>query len=160
MIQDKLFHSSLEDLLNQAIRQKQGDDSNPETYRDRVMSAARRVLNETNQEEVTIDHKKGIVAFRLDNDRDKIRMFLDGQEVPEDQMAPVIAELDEIGKPRTVAEKTFVAVSESGFTQKMGTKALHAALHSTRDHMKETTKTANSLLGALLQIIGRAISPR
>ena len=44
--------------------------------------------------------------------------------------------------------------------KKMGTKALHAALHSTRDHMKETTKTANSLLGALLQIIGRSISQR
>lgn len=160
MMQKKLFHPNMVDLLNDVRRQKQADDSDPEAYRDRVLSAAKRALKKTEQDEISIEHKKGKVSFRLDRDTDKIRMFLDGQEVPEDQMAPMIAELDEIGKPRTAAEKAFVAVSESGFTQKMGTKALHAALHSTRDHMKETTKTANSLLGALLQIIGRSISQR
>ena len=66
----------MEDLLNQVRRQKQTDDSNPEAYRDRVMSAARRALKETKQDEISIEHKKGKVSFRLDRDTDKIRMSL------------------------------------------------------------------------------------
>ena len=160
MIHKELYHANMEDLLNQVRRQKQTDDSNPEVYRERVMSAARRVLKDTNQDEISIEHKKGKVSFRLDRDTDKIRMILNGQEVSDDQLTDVIANLDEIGKPKTTAEKAMSAVSETCFTQEMGTKVLHHALHSTRDQMKETAKTANTLLGALLQIIGRSISQR
>ena len=160
MMQEKLYHPNMEDLLNQARRQKQSDDSDPDAYRDRVLSAARKALEETRQDEISIVHKKGKVSFRLDRDIDKIRMVLNGQDVPDEQLTDVIADLDEIGKPKTAAEKAFTAVSESGLTREMGSKALHYALHSTHDYIKETTRATNSLLGALLQIIGRSISPR
>lgn len=160
MIHKELFHANMEDLLNQARRQKQSDDSDPDAYRDRVLSAARKALEETRQDEISIVHKKGKVSFRLDRDIDKIRMVLNGQEVPDDQLADVIANLDEIGEPKTAAEKTFDAVSNFGFTREMGSKVLHHALHSTHAYMQETAKTANSLLGALLQIVGRSIAPR
>ena len=160
MIHKELFHANMEDLLNQARRQKQSDDSDPDAYRDRVLSAARKALEETRQDEISIVHKKGKVSFRLDRDTDKIRMVLNGQEVPDDQLADVIANLDEIGEPKTAAEKTFDAVSNFGFTREMGSKVLHHALHSTHAYMQETAKTANSLLGALLQIVGRSIALR
>lgn len=160
MIHKELFHANMEDLLNHVRRQKQTDDSNPEVYRERIMSVARRALKETKQDEISIEHKKGKVSFRLDRDTDKIRMVLNGQEVPDDQLADVIANLDEIGKTKTAVEKAFTAVSESGLTREMGSKVLHHALHSTHAYMQETAKTANSLLGALLQIVGRSIAPR
>ena len=74
MMQEKLYHPNMEDLLNQARRQKQSDDSDPEAYRDRVLSAARKALKETKQDEISIKHKKGKVTFRLDSDTDKVRM--------------------------------------------------------------------------------------
>lgn len=160
MMQEKLYHPNMEDLLNQARRQKQSDDSDPEAYRDRVLSAARKALKETKQDEISIKHKKGKVTFRLDSDTDKVRMSLNGQDVPDEQLTDVIADLDEIGEPKTAAEKTFDAVSNFGFTREMGSKVLHHALHSTHAYMQETAKTANSLLGALLQIVGRSIAPR
>lgn len=160
MMQKKLFHPNMVDLLNDVRRQKQADDSDPEAYRDRVLSAAKRAIKKTEQDEISIEHKKGKVSFRLDRDTDKIRMVLNGQEVPDDQLADVIANLDEIGKTKTAVEKAFTAVSESGLTREMGSKVLHHALHSTHAYMQETAKTANSLLGALLQIVGRSIAPR
>ena len=160
MMREKLFYSNVEDLLNTVRKQKQTDDSDPEAYRDRVLSTARKALKETKQDEISIEHKKGKVSFRLDRDIDKIRMVLNGQEVPDDQLANVIANLDEIGEPKTAAEKTFDAVSNFGFTREMGSKVLHHALHSTHAYMQETAKTANSLLGALLQIVGRSIALR
>ena len=160
MIHKELFHANMEDLLNHVRRQKQTDDSNPEVYRERVMSVARRALKETKQDEISIKHKKGKVTFRLDSDTDKVRMSLNGQDVPDEQLTDVIADLDEIGEPKTAAEKTFDAVSNFGFTPEMGSKVLHHALHSTHAYMQETAKTANSLLGALLQIVGRSIAPR
>ena len=105
MIHKELYHANMEDLLNQVRRQKQTDDSNPEVYRERVMSAARRVLKDTNQDEISIEHKKGKVSFRLDRDTDKIRMILNGQEVSDDQLTDVIANLDEIGKPKSIPIK-------------------------------------------------------
>lgn len=160
MMREKLFYSNVEDLLNTVRKQKQTDDSDPEAYRDRVLSTARKALKETKQDEISIEHNKGKVTFRLDSDTDKVRMSINGQDVPDEQLTDVIADLDEIDKPKTTTENAFDAVCNSSFTREMGSKVLHHALHSAHDYIKETTKTSNSLLGALMQIIGRSISQR
>ena len=89
MMQKKLFHPNMVDLLNDVRRQKQADDSDPEAYRDRVLSAAKRALKKTEQER---DRQKEELKKTID---DKISMLKKNFEEQSKSLSEMISSLQE-----------------------------------------------------------------
>ena len=149
---------NLEEALKKA--QKKAADTDPEAYRDRVLGAARQTMKSAKTDSITINHKKGQVLFDLDRDTDKIRMFVNGEEIPEDRMADTIADLDGIGKAETVADKAQKAIEATGITRNLGARSFDATLRAATNQAKEASKSAGSLLRAILMMMGRSVDAR
>ena len=75
----------MEETLKRAQKKATDADTDPEAYRDRVLSAARQAMKATKKDSIEIDHQKGSVRFSIDRTTDKIRMFVNGEEIPEDR---------------------------------------------------------------------------
>lgn len=153
-----MVNQNLEATLKRA--QKKAADTNPEIYRDKVLSAARQAMDTAKEDSIEIDHKKGKVIFSLDRNSDKIRMFVNDEEISEEKIAATIADLDGIGKPKNVVDKVQNAAKASGFTRRHGDMVFYGALRSAKAGLKESNRTASTILGALLRIVGKTISAR
>ena len=149
---------SLEEALKRA--QKKAADTDPEAYRDRVLGAARQVMKSAKTDSLEIDHKRGKVLFALDRDTDKIRMFVNGAEIPEGKMAETIADIEGIGKAETATEKAQKFVEATGITRNLGARSFDAVLRTATNQAKEASKSAGSLLRAILMMMGRSIDAR
>ena len=149
---------SLEEALKRA--QKKAADTDPEAYRDRVLGAARQTMKASRKDSLEIDHKRGKVLFALDRNTDKIRMFVNGEEIPEERMTDTIADLDGIGKAETVADKAQKAIEATGITRNLGARSFDATLKAASSQAKEASKSAGSLLRAILMMMGRSIDAR
>lgn len=149
---------NLEEALKKA--QKKAADTDPEAYRDRVLGAARQTMKSAKTDSITINHKKGQVLFDLDRDTDKIRMFVNGEEIPEDRMADTIADIDGIGKAETVADKAQKAIEATGITRNLGARSFDAVLRAASNQAKESSRTAGNLLRAILMMMSRSIDAR
>ena len=153
-----MINQSLEETLKRA--QKKAADADPEVYRDKVLGAARQVMKSAKTDSLKIDHKRGKVLFALDRDADKIRMFVDGEEIPEGKMAETIADLDGIGKAETATEKAQKFIEATGITRNLGARSFDATLKAASSQAKEASKSAGSLLRAILMMMGRSIDAR
>ena len=149
---------SLEEALKRA--QKKAADADPEAYRDRVLGAARQTMKASRKDSIEIDHKRGKVLFALDRDADKIRMFVDGEEIPEGKMAETIADIDGIGKAETVADKAQKAIEATGITRNLGSRSFDAVLRKASSQAKEASRSTGSLLRALLMMVSRSVDAR
>lgn len=149
---------NLEEALKKA--QKKAADTDPEAYRDRVLGAARQTMKSAKTDSITINHKKGQVLFDLDRDTDKIRMFVNGEEIPEDRMADTIADLDGIGKAETVADKAQKAIEATGITRNLGARSFDAVLRTATNEAKEASRSTGNLLRAILMMMSRSIDAR
>lgn len=149
---------NLEEALKKA--QKKAADTDPEAYRDRVLGAARQTMKASRKDSLEIDHKRGKVLFALDRNTDKIRMFVNGEEIPEERMTDTIADLDGIGKAETVADKAQKAIEATGITRNLGARSFDATLKAASSQAKEASKSAGSLLRAILMMMGRSIDAR
>lgn len=153
-----MINQSLEKTLKKA--QKKAADADPEAYRDRVLSAARQAMKATKKDSIEIDHKKGKVLFALDRDTDKIRMFVNDEEISEKRIAATIADLDGIGNPKNFVDKVQNAVKESSFTRRHGDMVFYGTLRSAKGSLEKSNQTACTILGALLRTLGRSITAR
>lgn len=153
-----MISQSLEETLKKA--KKNATDTNPEAYRDRVLSAARQAMKASRKDSIEIDHKKGNVIFSLDRDADRIRMFVNGEEIPEDRMTATIADLDGIGSAETITSKTQKAIEASGITRNIGSRSFDAVLRAASNDAKEASRSTGSLLRALLMMMSRSIDAR
>ena len=151
---------NLEATLKRAQKKAADADTDPESYRDRVLSAVRQVMKLTKKDSLEIDHKKGKVLFALDRDTDKIRMFVNGEEIPGDRMADTIADLDGIGKAETVADKAQKAIEATGITRNLGSRSFDAVLRKASSQAKEASRSTGSLLRALLMMVSRSVDAR
>ena len=149
---------SLEEALKRA--QKKSTDADPEAYRDRVLSAARQAMKASKTDSIEIDHGKGKVVFSLDRSSDKVRMFIDGDEIPEERMTDTIADIDGIGKAETVADKAQKAIEATGITRNLGARSFDAVLRTATNQAKEASRSTGSLLRALLMMISRTVDAR
>ena len=155
-----MVNITLEETLKKAQKKAADADTDPESYRDRVLSAARQAMKATKKDSIEIDHQKGSVRFSIDKTTDKIRMYINGEEVPEDRMRDVIADFDEINKPKSFVDKVHNVVKESGFTRRHGDMVFYGALRSAKASLEESNRTASSILGTILRILDKTISAR
>ena len=155
-----MVNITLEETLKKAQKKAADADTDPESYRDRVLSAARQVMKATKKDSIEIDHKKGKVLFALDRDTDKIRMFVNDEEISEEKIAATIADLDGIGRPKNFVDKVQNAVKESSFTRRHGDMVFYDALRSMKAGLEESNRTASSILGTILRILDKTISAR
>ena len=155
-----MINRSMEEALKRAQKKATDADTDPEAYRDRVLSAARQVMKATKKDSIEIDHKKGKVLFALDRDTDKIRMFVNDEEISEEKIAATIADLDGIGKPKNFVDKVQNAAKESSFTRRHGDMVFYGALRSMKAGLEESNRTASSILGTILRILDKTISAR
>ena len=155
-----MVNITLEETLKKAQKKAADADTDPESYRDRVLSAARQVMKATKKDSIEIDHKKGKVLFALDRDTDKIRMFVNDEEISEEKIAATIADLDGIGKPKNFVDKVQNAAKESSFTRRHGDMVFYGALRSMKAGLEESNRTASSILGTILRILDKTISAR
>ena len=153
-----MITANLEATLKRA--QKKAADTDPEAYRDRVLGAARQVMKSAKTDSLEIGHKRGKVLFALDRDADKIRMFVDGEEIPEGKMAETIADIDGIGTPDTLAYKARKVVEASGVTKNLGSRSFDAVLRAATNEAKEASRSTGNLLRAILMMMGRSIDAR
>jgi len=153
-----MINRSMEEALKRA--QKKAADTDPEAYRDRVLGAARQAMKAAKRDSIEIDHKKGKVIFSLDKSSDRVRMFVNGEEVPGDRMADTIADLDGIGKAETVADKAQKAIEATGITRNLGARSFDAVLRAASNDAKEASRSTGSLLRALLMMMSRSIDAR
>ena len=155
-----MVNITLEETLKKAQKKAADADTDPESYRDRVLSAARQVMKATKKDSIEIDHKKGKVLFALDRDTDKIRMFVNDEEISEEKIAATIADLDGIGRPKNFVDKVQNAVKESSFTRLHGDMVFYNTLRSMKAGLEESNRTASSILGTILRILDKTISAR
>lgn len=155
-----MINRSMEEALKRAQKKATDADTDPEAYRDRVLSAARQAMKATKKDSIEIDHKKGSVRFSIDKTTDKIRMYVNGEEIPEDRMRDVIADFDGINKPKSFADKVQNAAKESSFTRRHGDMVFYGALRSMKAGLEESNRTASSILGTILRILDKTISAR
>lgn len=153
-----MINQNLEEALKRA--QKKSTDADPEAYRDRVLSAARQAMKASKTDSIEIAHKKGNVLFALDRDTDRIQMFVDGEEIPEERMTDTIADIDGIGRPETATEKAQKFVEASGITKNIGSRSFDAVLRAASNDAKEASRSTGSLLRALLMMMSRSIDAR
>lgn len=153
-----MINQSLEKTLKKA--QKKAADTDPETYRDRVLGAARQTMKASRKDSIEIDHKKGKVIFSLDKSSDRVRMFIDGDEIPEERMTDTIADIDGIGKAETIADKAQKAIEATGITRNLGARSFDAVLRTATNQAKEASRSTGSLLRALLMMISRTVDAR
>lgn len=151
---------SLEETLKKAQKKAADADTDPEAYRDRVLSAARQTMKASKTDSIEIDHRKGTVRFSIDKTTDKIRMYVNGEEIPEGRMRDVIADFDGINKPKSFADKVQNAAKESSFTRRHGDMVFYGALRSMKAGLEESNRTASSILGTILRILDKTISAR
>ena len=64
---------SLEETLKKAQKKAADADTDPEAYRDRVLSAARQTMKASKTDSIEIDHRKGTVRFSIDKTTDEIK---------------------------------------------------------------------------------------
>lgn len=155
-----MVNITLEETLKKAQKKAADADTDPESYRDRVLSAAQQVMKATKKDSIEIDHKKGKVLFALDRDTDKIRMFVNDEEISEEKIAATIADLDGIGRPKNFVDKVQNAVKESSFTRLHGDMVFYNTLRSMKAGLEESNRTASSILGTILRILDKTISAR
>lgn len=153
-----MISQSLEETLKKAT--KNAADADPEAYRDRVLSAARQAMKASKTDSIEIDHRKGTVIFALDRDADKIRMYVNGEEIPEGKMTNTIADLDGIGRPDTLADKAQKALEITGITKNLGSRSFDAVLREASNQAKESSRTVGNLLRAILMMMGRTVDAR
>jgi hypothetical protein len=156
----KMINRSMEEALKRAQKKATDADTDPEAYRDRVLSAARQAMNSAKTDSIEIDHERGKVVFSLDRSSDKVRMFIDGDEIPEERMTDTIADIDGIGKAETVADKAQKAIEATGITRNLGARSFDAVLRTATNQAKEANKSASSLLRAILMMMGRTVDAR
>ncbi len=149
---------NLEETLKRA--QRKAADTDPEAYRDKVLSAARQAMKATKKSSIEIDHKKGKVRFSLDRGSDRIRMFVNGEEIPEGKIGETIADIDGIGAPKTAAEKVRDVIDASGVTKNIASRSFDATLRAAANQAKEASRSTGSLLRALLMMISRTVDAR
>lgn len=155
-----MINQSLEKTLKRAQKKATDADTDPEAYQDRVLSAVRQVMKLTKKDSLEIDHKKGKVLFALDRDTDKIRMFVNDEEISEEKIAATIADIDGIGRPETATEKAQKFVEASGITKNIGSRSFDAVLRAASNDAKEASRSTGSLLRALLMMMSRSIDAR
>jgi len=155
-----MINRNMEEALKRAQKKATDADTDPESYRDRVLSAARQAMKASRKDSIEIDHKKGKVRFSLDRSSDRIRMFVNGEEIPEGQMTNMIADLDGIGRPEAATEKAQKFVEASGITRNLGSRSLDAVLRAASSQAKEANRTASNLLRAILMMMGRTVDAR
>lgn len=153
-----MISQSLEETLKKA--KKKAADADPEAYRDRVLSAARQAMKASRKDSIEIDHKKGNVIFSLDRDADRIRMFVNGEEIPEEKMTATIADIDGIGRAETITDKAQKITEVSGITKNLGSRSFDAVLRAASNDAKEASRSTGSLLRALLMMMSRSIDAR
>lgn len=153
-----MITANLEATLKRA--QKKAADTDPEAYRDRVLGAARQTMKASRKGSIEIDHKKGKVIFSLDKSSDRVRMFVNGEEIPEERMTATIADIDGIGKPETATEKAQKFVEASGITRNLGSRSFDAVLRTATSQAKESSRATGSLLRALLMMLSRTVDAR
>jgi len=155
-----MVNITLEETLKKAQKKAADADTDPESYRDRVLSAARQAMKATKKDSIEIDHKKGNVRFSLDKSSDRVRMFVNGEEIPEERMTATIADIDGIGKPETATEKAQKFVEASGITRNLGSRSFDAVLRTATSQAKESSRATGSLLRALLMMLSRTVDAR
>lgn len=155
-----MINRSMEEALKRAQKKAADADTDPESYRDRVLSAARQAMKATKKDSIEIDHKKGKVLFALDRDTDKIRMFVNDEEISEEKIAATIADIDGIGRPETATEKAQKITEVSGLTKNIGSRSFDAVLRAASNDAKEASRSTGSLLRALLMMMSRSIDAR
>lgn len=155
-----MINRNMEEALKRAQKKATDADTDPEAYRDRILSAARQAMKASRKDSIEIDHKKGKVRFSLDRSSDRIRMFVNGEEIPEGQMTNMIADLDGIGRPETATEKAQKFVEASGITKNIGSRSFDAVLRAASNDAKEASRSTGSLLRALLMMMSRSIDAR
>ena len=155
-----MINRSMEEALKRAQKKATDADTDPEAYRDRILSAARQAMNSAKTDSIEIDHEKGKVVFSLDRSADRVRMFVNGEEIPEEKMTDTIADIDGIGSPKTAAEKARDVIDASGITRNLGARSFDATLKAASSQAKEASKSAGSLLRAILMMMGRSIDAR
>lgn len=139
--------------------QKKSEEITPEAYRDRVLSAARKAMQETGKRSVTVKSRKGNVTFAMDH-AGVVHMFLDGEEIPAGKMAETIADIDGIGKTESLLHKAEAAVLSPEFARGMRITSVEATIKAAERQVKENNKMTNSLLKLLLQIVARGAQER
>ena len=60
-----MINRSMEEALKRAQKKATDADTDPEAYRDRVLSAARQAMNSAKTDSIEIDHERGKVVFSL-----------------------------------------------------------------------------------------------
>ena len=155
-----MINRSMEEALKRAQKKATDADTDPEAYRDRILSAARQAMKASKTDSIEIDHGRGKVVFSLDRSSDKVRMFIDGDEIPEERMTDTIADIDGIGRPETATEKAQKFVEASGITKNIGSRSFDAVLRAASNDAKEASRSTGSLLRALLMMISRTVDAR
>ena len=151
-----MINRSMEEALKRAQKKATDADTDPEAYRDRILSAARQAMKASKTDSIEIDHGRGKVVFSLDRSSDKVRMFIDGDE----RMTDTIADIDGIGRPETATEKAQKFVEASGITKNIGSRSFDAVLRAASNDAKEASRSTGSLLRALLMMMSRSIDAR
>ena len=155
-----MVNITLEETLKKAQKKATDADTDPEAYRDRILSAARQAMNSAKTDSIEIDHERGKVVFSLDRSADRVRMFVNGEEIPEEKMTDTIADIDGIGAPKTAAEKARDVIDASGITRNLGSRSFDAVLRTATNQAKEASRSTGSLLRALLMMISRTVDAR
>ena len=153
-----MISQSLEEILKKA--KKNAADADPEAYRDRVLSAARQAMKASRKDSIEIDHKKGNVIFSLDRDADRIRLFVNDEEISEEKIAATIADIDGIGRAETITDKAQKITEVSGITKNIGSRSFDAVLRAASNDAKEASRSTGSLLRTLLMMMSRSIDAR
>lgn len=151
-----MINRNMEEALKRAQKKATDADTDPEAYRDRILSAARQAMKASRKDSIEIAHKKGNVLFALDRDTDRIQMFVDGEEIPEERMTDTIADIDGIGKAEALTDKADKApkITEvGGLTKHIGSRSFDAVLRAASNDAKEASRTSSTLLRTLLMII-------
>ena len=155
-----MVNITLEETLKKAQKKAADADTDPEAYRDRILSAARQAMKASRKDSIEIAHKKGNVLFALDRDTDRIQMFVNGEEIPEEKMTATIADIDGIGRAETITDKAQKITEVSGLTKNIGSRSFDAVLRAASNDAKEASRSTGSLLRALLMMMSRSIDAR
>lgn len=144
---------SIDDLINEAAEKLK----DPQQYAERVMRSAERAFAETGMDEIEIDTSAGKVKFQKDPAAGMTKVFVNGQEIPQKDIALKFAEIDKPEKEyESILKPSVASIAKDAKTQ-ITRKSVNDILSMPEKQAKSAEKTTNTILHSLMRYLGLGI---